>query len=371
MDFDFVIIGAGIVGLAIASELSVKQKSVLVLEQYPSFGQETSSRNSEVIHAGMYYPTNSLKARLCVEGNRLLYDWCERLKVPYKMLGKFIIAIEQEDEASLMNLYEQGLENNVAGLEILSKQEFSKIEPNIKAELALYSPSTGIVDSHSLMQSLETRATNNGVTLAYNHNVLGIEHLGDSYKITVKTGNEVFNFTSRCIINSAGLNSDKIAEMAGINLDQAKYKLSYAKGHYYRLATSKNFIAKHLIYPAPQKYWTGIGIHITHDLADSIKFGPDIQYMDGNILDYRFEGDLKEKFYESVRRYVPLIELEDLVPDQVGIRPKLQRQGEKFRDFVICEESDRGLPNLWNLIGIESPGLTASLSIAKYITSQF
>lgn len=371
MDFDFVIIGAGVVGLAIASELSDKHKNILVLEKNISFGQETSSRNSEVIHAGMYYPENSLKAQLCVEGNRLIYDWCEKFHIPNQKIGKYIIAISEEDIPSLISLYEQGIKNGVPDLQLIDKAIFNKSEPNIKAELALFSPTTGIIDSHSFMQSLEANATNNRVTFAYNHQVEGIEKTSEGYKITVLVGNEKFSFTTKVIINSAGLNSDKIAEMVGINIDEYNYRLTFAKGHYFRLIPSKSSVAEHLIYPAPQKNWTGIGIHITKDLAGSIKFGPDIKYMSENIQDYFFDADIKEKFLESIQRYVPSVFPDDIYPDQVGIRPKLQKAGEPFRDFIIQEESAKGLPNFCNLIGIESPGLTASLAIAKYIASHF
>jgi L-2-hydroxyglutarate oxidase LhgO len=253
---------------------------------------------------------------------------------------------------------------------LVSKKDFSKIEPNIKAELALYSPTTGIVDSHSFMQSLEANATNNTVTFAYNHQVFGIEKTSESYYLNVKSGDEIFQISGNIIFNSAGLNSDKIAEMAGIDIDKENYRLAFAKGHYFRLAPSKNHISKHLIYPAPQKNWTGIGIHITHDLAGSIKFGPDIQYMPQKILDYSFNKDIHQKFFDSINRYAPDVNFNDIVPDQVGIRPKLQKEGEGFRDFIIQEETEIGLPNFWNLIGIESPGLTASLAIAKYISTQ-
>lgn len=370
MDFDIVIIGAGVVGLAIASELSHTGKNILVLEANSNFGQETSSRNSEVIHAGMYYPSNSLKANLCVEGNRLMYEWCDRFNVPHQRIGKYIIAITKEDEAGLSALYRQGIANGVPGLELLTKKEFEKIEPYIQAESALFSSSTGIVDSHSLMQSLETNAINNGVTLAYNHQVINIEKGISEYCLSVKFEDETFSITSNKIINSAGLNSDKIAELAGLDLDKENYRLHFAKGHYFRLIPGKNFIAKHLIYPAPQKNWSGIGIHITLDLAGSIKFGPDIKYMSENSLDYSFQDGLLNSFYNSIKRYVPTILPTDIFPDLVGIRPKLQKSGDTFRDFIIQEESKKGLNGFWNLIGIESPGLTASLAIGKYIASK-
>lgn len=371
MDFDVVIIGAGVVGLAIASELSAKGMNILVPEAYSSFGHETSSRNSEVIHGGMYYPTDSLKAKLCIEGNRMIYEWCLKYNVPHLKIGKYIIAVTKDDISNLISLFELGIKNKVPDLKLISKEEFSEIEPNIKAEYALFSPTTGILDSHSFMQSLETNSLKNGVTFAYNHKVVKIEKYITGYLITVEFGNQTFSFSCNSIINSAGLFSDKIAEMAGINIDESNYRLSFAKGHYFRLVPSKSNIAKHLIYPAPQTNWTGIGIHITQDLSGSIKFGPDISYLKENKLDYSFESGIKDKFHESIRRYAPTVTSEDLSPDQVGIRPKLQKPGENFRDFVIQEESKRGLPNFWNLIGIESPGLTASLAIGKYIASHF
>ena len=370
MDLHITIIGAGVVGLAIAAELSKKHENIFVFEKNSGFGQETSSRNSEVIHSGIYYPQNSLKTELCSVGNRLLYDWCDSYRVPYQKIGKFIIAINEEDCENLQLLFNNGIKNNIPGLKLVTSEEFTEIEPKIKAKKAIFSETTGIVDSHSLMASFEAYASNNGATFAYNHQINNISKIKGGYNLKILSGNETFFYTSEIVINAAGLMADKIAALPGINPDEADYQLSYAKGHYFRLKPGMSNLAEHLIYPVPQKNWIGLGIHITKDLSGSIKFGPDIHYLPDNILDYSYEPGIKEKFIESIHRYAPLVKFDDIQEDQVGIRPKLQKEGEGFRDFIINEESDKGFPGFWNLIGIESPGLTSAIAIGKYIAEK-
>ncbi|MGB9702813.1 MAG: NAD(P)/FAD-dependent oxidoreductase [Candidatus Kapaibacteriota bacterium] len=367
MDFEIVIIGAGVVGLAIAAELSKTNKNVLLVEKMPTFGNGTSSRNSEVIHSGIYYPTNSLKATLCVEGNRLMYEWCDKYNVPHNKIGKFIVAVNSEDEENLYKLYEQGNINSVNTLEFISSNKLKNLEPNISSTLAIFSPTTGIVDSHSLMQSFEAFAINNGLEIVYNHNVVEIEKKANGYKITLKFGDSKFDINSEKIINSAGLYADQIAQLIGLDIAQLGYKQTFCRGHYFK--TTRQNIASHLIYPVPEKNWSGIGVHITLDLAGNVKFGPDVMYLPENIEDYTIPIERKQLFYESIKRYLPSIKIEDLQPDQAGIRPKIQKQGEAQKDFIISEESNKDFPGMINLIGIESPGLTSSLAIAKYVKS--
>ncbi|HPD34405.1 MAG TPA: NAD(P)/FAD-dependent oxidoreductase [Bacteroidota bacterium] len=370
MDYDIIIIGAGVVGLAIATELSNSKQNILMIERHPSFGWETSSRNSEVIHSGIYYPEDSLKTRLCVEGNRLLYEWCGKYNVPHKRLGKYIVAVDDADIENLHHLFEQGRKNGVADLQLISSEELSKVESNIIAREAIFSPNTGIIDSHSLMQSFENYAINHSVDIIYNHTVEQIQKIADGYNLSVKsTDGDIFNISSLIVINSAGLDSDKIAASAGIDIEKNHYQLHYCRGHYFRVAPSKSKLVKHLIYPAPAKNWVGLGIHITPDLAGMLKLGPDTMYLPENKQDYTIPEELKEKFYESVKRFFPQLELQDLTPDQAGIRPKLQGPNDGFRDFIIKNERDLGLPNLINLIGIDSPGLTSCIAIAKYVRS--
>lgn len=353
--FDITIIGAGIVGVAIASELP--QGNNLVIERHETFGRETSSRNSEVIHAGIYYPRGSLKARLCVEGNELIYRICKENNINHKQLGKIIAAVNNEEALDLENLYRQGVENGVPGLKIISEEEIKKLEPNIRAVSGIYSPTTGIVDTHNLMRYFELKAKEKGVTFAYGCELFGIE---PGYKLTVRDSDGgLVNFTTRILINSAGLDSDKLAGMIGIT----DYKLHYCKGEYFRVGGGKYKYINHLVYPHP----TGIslGIHTVLDLAGQLKLGPNAFYVDE--INYDVDPGHAYSMWESVKKYLPFIDPEDLTPDMSGIRAKLQGPGEPVKDFVVQEETERGFPGFVNLIGIESPGLTSAPSIARYV----
>lgn len=361
---DVTIVGAGVIGLAVARELSSSYQNIFVLEKNPSFGQETSSRNSEVIHAGIYYPKDSLKTKACLEGRKMLYEFCLRNNVPHKKIGKLIVAINKEEIKDLENLYKHGLENGVEDLRLLSKDEVKSLEPNIIAEQAICSPSTGIIDSHSLMKSLLLQFESANGNIAYNTELTGINKSGDGFLVTVEDKKEGrFKFSTRLLINCAGLNSDKVAAMAGLLKDE--YKIKYCKGDYFRAQNKGRYLSR-LVYPVPREERAGLGIHATLDLAGSLRLGPDDQYI--KEIDYNIDVSKKNIFYESTKSFLPFIELADLTPDTSGIRPKLQGQGEGFRDFIIKDETDSGLPGLINLIGIESPGLTGALSIAKIVS---
>lgn len=367
MDYDIVIIGAGAVGLACAAMLSEKY-SVLVIERHESFGQETSSRNSEVIHAGIYYPTGSLKANLCVPGNKSIYDWCARYNVPHNRIGKYIIAVTQDEEEKLEKLYQQAIANGVDGIHHVSMSDFKIIEPNVKATTALWSPSTGIMDTHSLMQSYEFVALNNGCDFAWKHELKGISKIDGGYSLSIidPDGGEAL-IQSPIVINAAGLDCDTVAEMAGIDIYKEHYDIQFCRGHYFRIAPGKKNLVNHLIYPVPPNDALSLGIHVTIELNGQLKLGPDTQYLTQRVQDYNVAPTLQDKFYKAASRYLNMLEYNDITPDQSGIRPKLQKAGEPFRDFIIKEESDKGLPGLINLIGIESPGLTCSLEIGKYV----
>jgi len=364
---DVTIIGAGVVGLAIAAQIAGKGWEAYVLEKNATFGQETSSRHSGVIHSGIYYPENSLKAKLCVAGNRALYKLCEQYGIGYRRLGKLVVATTEEEISKLEALLEQGRRNGAEGLRMLSKQETKNLEPNIAGVAALLSPSTGIVDSHALMRCLIARAIEGGVQIAYKNEVVGIERLGDEYKISVRDEREEFPFMTRVLINCAGLSSDRVAGLAGIDIVKAGYKLHYGKGEYFSVSSNKAALVGRLIFPVPPPRGTGVGIHVTFDLEGRMRLGPSIYYVDS--LDYAVDSQHKKLFYDSVRKFLPFIEYDDLEPEMAGIRPKLQGPDENIKDFVISDEADRGLPGFINLVGIESPGLTASLAIAEYVLS--
>lgn len=366
MDTNITIIGAGVVGLAIAAKLSERFSDVFVLEKNLKFGQETSSRNSEVIHSGIYYPTNSLKAKLCVRGNRMLYEYCEAKQINHKRIGKLVVATDSEEEKILHKVFNQSRINGVLDGTLLSKEEAVSLEPNILCTAAIFFPSTGIVDSHGLMKQLETDAINSNATFAYNSEVIGIVKIDDGYRITVKEGSGTYSFTTKFVVNAAGLNSDTIAKISGTF--EPSYQLYYWKGEYFSVSNKKNERIKHLIYPVPHENNTGLGIHATLDLDGRMKLGPDATFLNDRTIDYSVDKAEKELFYRSVNKYLPFIELEDLNSDQAGIRPKLQKKGDLVRDFIIKEESEKGYPNFINLIGIESPGLTSCLAIAEYVS---
>lgn len=358
------IVGAGVIGLSVALELSKAYKALFIIEKNASFGQETSSRNSEVIHAGIYYPTDSLKAKTCVEGKRLLYEFCVQNNIAHQKIGKLIVAIDDNEIKDLENLFRQGLENGVEDLELLSKSEIKNLEPHVEAQAAIYSPSTGILDSHAFMKNSVLKLESQGGQIAYNTELRVIDKVKDGFIVCVKDKREgTFKFLSKIFINCAGLNSDKVAQMIGIeNLD---YKLKYCKGDYFRVHNHKARFISRLIYPVPKESRAGLGIHATLDLGGGLRLGPDDEYVDK--IDYNINASKAKSFYESARKFLPFIELEDLQPDTSGIRPKLQGPSETFRDFIIKDETDNGLSGFINLIGIESPGLTSSLSIARIV----
>lgn len=364
---DILIIGAGAVGLAVAEELSGLSKNILVIERNGKFGQETSSRNSEVIHGGIYYPPDSLKAKMCVSGRELLYEFCAKFKVPHKKIGKLIVATEEEEFRAIESLFSNAEKSGVPGLRILDGKEIKKVEPNIFAIKAIYSPETGIIDSHSFMQRLADKAKDNGATIVFNSEVTVIEKDKDSFKVTIKDTDGETVVSAKVVVNCAGLDSDRVAETAGIDIAKNKYGLHYCKGQYFRVNSRKASLVKRLVYPVPQPKAGGLGVHATLDLGGGMRLGPDHEYLKDRSRDYSVDESRKRSFYTAVKRFLPFIEEDDISSDTTGIRPKLQPHGGEFRDFVIKEESVNGLPGFINLIGIESPGLTASLAIARHV----
>jgi len=355
-EFDAIVIGAGVIGLSIAKELSEIYDNILIVEKECSFGHHTSSRNSEIIHSGIYYPEKTLKTKLCIEGNKLLYSFLQKHNLPYKKCGKLIVATNVHEEVVLEELYKQGLKNGVNSLSLISKEEIAKIEPDVKATRAILAPETGIVDSHSLMSKLEQIAQEQNVTFSYNTKINDIFKKNNFYHLTIEK--EDIILTSKLVINCAGLWSDQIANMIGIN----NYKLYWNKGEYFKTTRYKNM--NKLIYPVPDPSGKYLGIHTVLDLDGNISFGPNAYYVDN--IDYKLTDKNKIQFYKSIKRYLE-IEPEDLSPAMSGVRPKVQSQNENFRDFIIKNETNLGYNNFINLIGIESPGLTCCLSIAKHI----
>ncbi len=362
---DIIIIGAGVVGLSIAAQVARKNRNVILVEKHSGFGKETSSRNSEVIHAGVYYPKGSLKARLCVEGNILLYQICKENSIPHNPIGKLIVAVNEEQIKDLEELLEKGRESGARDLRIISSKEVQEIEPHVTAKAAIISPSSGIVDSHRLMKYFETVAKNNNATIGYGCEVKLIEKVPGGYQVGMQdTDGEMLTLFTRILINSAGLESGNIAALAGIDIDRANYRIHYCKGEYFQVRGGKHKFARRLIYLSPPQPGS-VGIHTVPDLQGMMKLGPYDYYVDK--IDYNVDETHKELFYESVRPFLPFIELHDLTPDMIGIHPKIQKHGEPMKDFIIVHEEERKLPGLINLIGIESPGLTSSPAIGRYV----
>ena len=371
MRVNVLIIGGGIVGLSCAAECARKGYEPLLVERHGSAGQETSSRNSEVVHSGIHYTPGSLKARLCVAGNRSMEEECERLGVWHRRCGKFVVAVVPEETTELERLLVRGETNGVEGLRMVEPSEMKRMEPSLVCIAALYVPSTGIVDSHALMKAYLLEAESSGATVVFGTEYLQCAEKRDGYEVQLRDASgEDVRVSASFVVNAAGLSADAVARSFGIDIDEAGYRLHPNRGHYYRISPGKGKLVSHLVYPVPNPNLTGIGIHITIDKAGQCKLGPDTEYLDPALPQsewYKFDDSRKEKFFEAASRYFPSLTLGDLSPDQVGVRPKLQKQGDPMKDFVIAEESKRGLPRLVNLVGIESPGLTCSHEIAKEV----
>ncbi|MCM8818321.1 MAG: NAD(P)/FAD-dependent oxidoreductase [Candidatus Omnitrophica bacterium] len=357
-DFDIIVIGAGVVGLSIAYKLS-KKYLVGLIEKNKRYGLETSSRNSEVIHSGIHYPTGSLKAKLCVQGNELLYEFLKENNILYKKTGKLTVAVEENEVKEIERLYKQGIENGVPDIRIIEKNEIKSFVPEIEGICALYTGSTGILNVHYLMDCLYEKFINNGGIAGLDEKVINIERKNGLYLIETEKG----KYYSEVVINSAGLYAEEISSKLGFN-----YNIYWAKGDYFTISKKVNIPI--LIYPVPMQ--EGLGIHLTPRFDGILRAGPDVEYVQKVYPPYPnekensiFKPDENKKnfFYQQIKKFIHNIEIDDLVPESYGIRPKLQKKGENFKDFIIKEE----IPGFINLIGIDSPGLTSCLAIAKYV----
>ncbi len=355
---DITIIGAGVIGLAIAAEIAKPNLSIFILEKNHAHGGGISSRNSEVIHGGIYYSRDSLKASLCVEGNNLLYEMAAKHNIPHKKTGKLIVAVEKGEGDELERLCDNGRENGVTSLELITKKQVSGMEPNVQTQAALYSPDTGIISVHDLMNYYLASAQSGRARLVCNTNVVRVEKESKHYRVyTQSNKGENFEFSSAVVINAAGLESDTIANMVGNN-----YQLHYCKGDYCSISGVKSGMVQRLVYPVPTKKYVGLGVHLTMDLNGRYKLGPDTTYIDREE-DYHVAPEKAEQFYQSASKFLPFLKKENIHPDMAGIRPKLQGANDDFRDFVIRGDS----PGFINLVGIESPGMTASPAIARCV----
>ncbi len=358
---DCVVVGAGVVGLAVARSLAVAGREVVVLESEAEIGMHASSRNSEVIHAGLYYPEHMLKTRLCVQGSESLYRYCEDRQIPHQRIGKLIVASRADQVERLLAIQSQATKNGVNDLLLVDEAEINKLEPAVSAKAALISPSTGIIDSHSLMITLQADIEANGGVVLTHSRVSRASITKDGFGLSVAGTAE--EFTCSALVNSAGLFAEDFANSV-VELDASNVsKVRFAKGHYFAYQGKSPF--NHLIYPLPAE--SGLGIHATNDLGGNARFGPDVDWVD--TIDYSFDESRKSEFSASIKIYFPDLDDNKLAPAYTGIRPKLTRPGEPAADFRIESDAEHGVKDLVNLFGIESPGLTACLAIGNYVSN--
>ncbi len=369
-----VVIGAGVVGLAIARACAQRGWETVIVEAETAIGTGTSSRNSEVIHAGIHYPAGSLKARLCVAGRRQLYAYCEANHVPHRRCGKLIVATDDAQRDALAAIEAAARANGVADLRRLDADAARALEPALHCVAALESPSTGIVDSHALMLALLGDAERAGAMIAYRSPVVGGQVIagdgeaadgGGRGEIELEIGgDEPVTLRARRVINAAGLHAQAVAGALRGLAPESIPRARYAKGNYYSLSGRAPF--SRLVYPVPEP--GGLGVHLTLDLANQARFGPDVEWID--TIDYRVDPARAERFYDAIRRYWPALPDAALQPAYSGIRPKLEAAHGGAADFVIQGAPEHGVPGLVNLYGIESPGLTASLAIADAVLAR-
>lgn len=365
-DFDVVIIGGGVVGLACAATLASPRRSVLLLERHARFGEETSSRNSGVIHAGIYYPHGSLKAELCVTGRKLLYARCERHGIEHRKCGKLIVATDDAEAERLVSILARARANGAGGLSLIEATEVQRLEPRVRAVAAIMSPETGVVDAHGLMESYATDARAAGAELLTRTAVTGLARTANGYRVaTCDDRGERAELDTACVVNAAGLHADQVLSLLGVDVAALGLRLHYCKGDYFVLSPRLGRLSRHLVYPVPVA--AGLGTHITFDLGGQFHAGPDTEYIDSPS--YVIDPGKAAAFGTALRRYLPEVRDTDLSPGYAGVRPKLQAPGAGFADFVVEEASAYGLPGLINLIGIESPGLTASEAIAQRVAA--
>ena len=365
MDVECIVVGAGVVGLATARALAQQGKEVLIVESAAMFGSGISSRNSEVIHAGLYYPVNSLKAKLCLRGKELLYDFCEQHHVPHQRLGKLLLAHDESEVAQLMTIKHKAEQCGVNDLTLLQAEEVSALEPELYCRQALLSPSTGIVDSHALTLALLGQAENAGAQLVLNSPLKKVKIKGPQHFLCYFDDTEQSVLSCSYLINASGLYATELSKnIDGLDEQHIPQAYYYCKGNYFSYSGKSPF--NHLIYPMPNS--DGLGIHLTLDLAGQIKFGPDVVWLEQE--DYAVENNQIENFYEAVRRYWPSLKNGTLHAAYTGIRPKLSGPNQTAADFMISSESQHGVAGLLNLFGIESPGLTAALAIAEEVTQK-
>ena len=369
---DCVVVGAGVIGLAIAREMALQGRETILLERESAFGTVSSARNSEVIHAGIYYPKDSLKAKLCVEGNQLLYEYCRSHQVATQPYGKLIVATDETQIDSLQAILYKAQNNGVQEIKMISGGEARALEPNLHSSAAILSTTTGIVDSHGYMLSLLGGFEDAGGMVAYQSPLMRAKPIGihaeHGYELEIG-GADSMKIQTKLLINCAGMSAPAVAKnIEGLTQDHIP-KAYFAKGNYFSLSGKSPFT--HLIYPIPEP--GGLGVHLTLDMGGQAKFGPDVEWLDIDVeeqIDYAVNPQRGEGFYEAVRRYWPDLKDGALQPDYSGVRAKIVPPNTAAGDFYFNTPLDHGLKDLYNLYGFESPGLTSSLAIAKHLEGQ-
>ena len=354
---DVVVIGAGVVGLAIARELALRGRDVLVIEKAASFGTESSSRNSEVIHSGIYYADGSVKAQTCVQGALKLYEYCKTRSIPCRRIGKLIVATDHNEEQTLGAYLAQGERNGVQGLALLDQFELAELEPEVHGVAALWSPNTGIIDSHSLMFSLLSELEKNSGQIVYKTGVVSGKGTSAGTELTMFDG---YKLLANTVVNVTGLYASDVSASLGVNSSTIPVT-RYARGRYYTYAAKSSF--NHLVYPIGSK--AGLGIHATLDMAGQLRFGPDVEWI--SHLDYSFDGSVIDNFSTAIKRYFPALKSRELQEGYTGVRPKVVGEGEDAGDFIIHTPEQTGNAGVYALYGIESPGLTASLALSELL----
>ena len=369
---DCVVIGAGVIGLAVAREMALQGRETILLEREAAFGTISSARNSEVIHAGIYYPKDSLKAKLCVAGNRLLYEYCHSHQVATKPYGKLIVASDETQVDALQAILYKAQNNGVPEIKMLSGVEAKALEPNLKCSAAILSSSTGIVDSHGYMLSLLGGFEDAGGMIAYQSPLISAKPVGQNaaggFELEIG-GDDGMRIQTRWLINCAGMSAPAVAQQIEGLISNQVPKAYFAKGNYFSLSGKSPF--SHLIYPIPEP--GGLGVHLTLDMGGQAKFGPDVEWLDieqEGQIDYTVNPRRSEGFYEAVRRYWPDLKDGSLQPDYSGVRAKIVPPNAPAGDFYFDGPEQHGLQGLFNLYGFESPGLTSSLAIAKHLEAK-
>ena len=359
-EVDSVVIGAGVVGIAVARALALSGREVIVLDAADAIGTETSSRNSEVIHAGIYYPKDSLMARFCVQGRRMLYDFCRERGVPFANCGKLIVATTEAETERLAGIKARAEANGVEDMRLLSAAEAVALEPNLACTAALFSGTTGVVDSHAYMLALQGEAEHAGAVFVFHSPVTGGRVTGSGTELVVGSA-EPMRLRCRLVVNCAGLHAPDLARSIAGMPTQLVPPAYYAKGNYFTLTGRSPF--SRLIYPVPVP--GGLGVHLTVDLGGQARFGPDVEWIER--IDYDVDPTRAEGFYAAVRRYWPDLRDGALQPGYAGIRPKIVPKGAPGQDFVIQGPQSHGVSGLIHLFGIESPGLTAAIALAEHV----